>query len=140
MFQKTAIIGNLGSDPEMRYMPDGTAVTNFSVATNRKWKDQEGQLVEEVTWFRVSVWGKQAEAANQYLEKGRQVYVEGRLKPDPNTGGPKLWTRQDGTVGATFELQSFLVQFLGTKDGEGGGGGGISPGSPAATEEDEIPF
>lgn len=140
MFQKTVIIGNLGGDPEMRYMPDGTAVTNFSVATNRKWKDQEGQLIEEVTWFRVSVWGKQAEACNKYLAKGRQVYVEGRLKSDPKTGGPKLWTRDDGTVGVNFELQSFLVQFLGTKDGEGGGEDGIRSGTPAAQEEDEIPF
>ena len=140
MFQKTAIIGNLGGDPEMRYMPDGTGVTNFSVATNRKWTNQEGELVEEVTWFRVSVWGKQAEACQKYLKKGRQVYVEGRLKPDPNTGGPKLWTRDDGTVGVNFELQSYLVQFLGTKDGEEGGGGGVQSGTSAATEEDEIPF
>ena len=73
MFQETIIVGNLGTDPEMRYMPDGTAVANFSVATNRKWKDAAGEQVEEVCWFRVSVWGVQAEACNEYLEKGRSV-------------------------------------------------------------------
>lgn len=141
MFQKVMIIGNLGGDPEMRYFPDGTAVTNFSVATNRKWTDpNSGDLVEKVTWFRVSVTGKQAEACNTYLVKGRQVYVEGRLKADDH-GGPKLWTADDGTVRATFEIQSFIVNFLGSKDDyEGGGEGGPPSGTPAAQEEDEIPF
>ena len=77
MYQKLTIVGNLGQDPEMRYMPDGQAVTNLSVATNRRWPDRAtGEMQEEVTWVRVSVWGKQAEAANQYLSKGRQVLVE----------------------------------------------------------------
>ena len=77
MYQKVIIVGNLGTDPEMRYMPDGTAVTNFSVATNRRWTDRAtGEPREETTWFRVSVWRQQAETANQYLSKGRQVLVE----------------------------------------------------------------
>ena len=102
MFQKTIIVGNLGNDPEMRYMADGTAVTNFSVACNRRWTDsQTGQPVDETTWFRVSVWGRQAETANQYLARGRQVLIEGRLRPDAQTGGPRTYTRQDGTVGAS---------------------------------------
>jgi len=80
MYQKIIVVGNLGRDPEMRYMPDGTAVTNFSIATNRRWTDRTtGQPAEETIWFRVSVWGRQAETANQYLSKGRQVLIEGRL-------------------------------------------------------------
>ena len=142
MFQQIMIAGNLGADPEMRYMQDGTAVTNFSCATNRKWTDAAtGEPAEEVTWFRVSVWGKQAEAVNTYLEKGRQVLVIGRLKPDPKTGGPKLWTRQDGTVGASFEIVAQTVRFLGSGDAEDGGNGRQgSPGTRAVQEEDEIPF
>lgn len=76
MFQKLIIVGNLGSEPEMRYMPDGQAVTNFSLACNRRWNDRStGQQQEEVTWYRVSVWGRQAEAVNEYLSKGRQVLI-----------------------------------------------------------------
>jgi single-strand DNA-binding protein len=111
MYQKIIIIGNLGRDPEMRYMPDGTAVTGFSVATNRRWTDrQTGEPHDETTWFRVSVWGRQAETANQYLSKGRRVLVEGTLQADPQTGGPKLWTRQDGTVGSSFEIRASNIQ------------------------------
>lgn len=143
MFQKVIISGNLGSDPEMRYMPDGTAVTNFSVATNRRWSDRKtGEMQEEVTWFRISVWGRQAEAANQYLSKGRQVLVEGRLRPDPATGSPRLWTRQDGSVGASFELTAERVQFLGGGSGNGSNGNGdqAAPVATGAVAEDEIPF
>lgn len=134
MYQSITIVGNLGRDPEMRYMPDGTAVTNLNVATNRRWTDQAtGQPVEEVTWFRVSVWGRQAEACNEYLSKGRQVLVEGVLKPDPATGGPRLFTRNDGSVGSSFEVRASSVRFLGGGSGNGGG-------SDAPAEEDEIPF
>jgi single-strand DNA-binding protein len=135
MYQKMIVIGNLGGDPTMQYMEDGTAVTNFSLATNRKWTDkQTGEVQEEATWFRVSVWGRQAEAANTYLSKGRQVMVEGRLRPDPTSGGPRLWTRQDGTVGASFELTVTEVKFLG-----GNGNGNGAAGGPVQ-EEDDIPF
>ena len=138
MYQKIIIIGNLGRDPEMRYMPDGQAVTNLSIATNRKWTDKAtGEPKEEVTWFRASVWGKQAEAANEYLTKSRQVMVEGRIKPDPNTGGPRLWTRQDGTVGASFEIVASRVQFLGS-NGNGNGNGQHE--GESVQESDEIPF
>ena len=140
MYQKIIIVGNLGSDPEMRYMPDGTAVTNFSVATNRRWTDgRSGEPRDETTWFRVSVWGRPAETANQYLSKGRRVLVEGRIQGDPQTGGPRLFTRQDGTVGASFEIRAFSVQFLGGRD-EGGFDADSSFDGPAAQEEDEIPF
>jgi single-strand DNA-binding protein len=134
MYQKLIITGNLGQDPEMRYMPDGQAVVNFSMACNRKWTNQNtGEPQEETTWFRVSVWGRQAEAANQYLSKGRQVLIEGRLRPDPATGGPRLWTRQDGSVGASFEVTADRVQFLGS-NGNGNGS------EPDYDEEDAIPF
>jgi len=112
MYQKIVLIGNLGRDPEMRYTPNGQAVTTLSLATNRQYTDNMGQQVKETTWFRVSVWGKQAEACNQYLTKGRPVLVEGRLTPDLNTGGPRIWTRQDGTPGASFEVTAQLVRFL----------------------------
>jgi single-strand DNA-binding protein len=136
MFQKIILIGNLGGDPTMQYMPDGTAVTNFSMAINRKWTDrQTGEVQEEVTWFRVSVWGRQAEAVNEYLTKGRQVMVEGRLRPDPQTGSPRLWTRQDGRVGASFEVTATDVKFLG-----GNGNGNGNGGSAAVEDEDSIPF
>ena len=148
MYQKITIIGNLGRDPEMRYMPDGTAVTSFSVATNRRWNDRNtGQPVDETTWFRVSVWGRQAETANQYLNRGSKVLVEGRIVPDPSTGGPRIWTRNDGTAGASFEIRADAFRFLSgrnepTDGGFSGGDGAPSygGGGAPAQEEDEIPF
>ena len=142
MYQQIIIVGNLGSDPEMRYMPDGTAVTNFSVATNRKWTDGNGNPQEEVTWFRVSVWGRQAETTNQYLAKGSKVLVEGQLRPDPATGGPRIWTRSsDGTVGASYEIKADTVRFLSGRDDGDGGYAPVGGGATAvAQEEDDIPF
>ena len=139
MFQQTIVMGNLGGDPEIRFMQDGKAVTNFSVATNRKWKDANGEPAEEVTWFRVSVWGNQAEACNEYLKKGSAVLVIGRLKPDPTSGGPKLWSRDDGSMGANFEIAAQNVRFLPASDIEGSGGSPSSRSRPVV-EEDEIPF
>ena len=143
MHQKMILVGHLGNDPEMRYMPDGKAVTNFSMATNRRWTDrQSGESQEETTWFRVSVWGRQAEAVNQYLTRGRAVLVEGRLRPDPDTGNPRLWTRQDGSVGASYEVTAEVVRFLSGRDEAAmpavpARGNGM----PAAVaEEDDIPF
>ncbi len=131
MYQKIIVVGNLGGDPTMQYFSDGTAMTNFSMATNRKWTDrQTGEIQEETTWFRVTVRGRQAEAANTYLSKGRQVMVEGRLRPDPTSGGPRLWTRQDGTVAASFELTASEVKFL----------GGSGESGPTAQNDSEIPF
>lgn len=142
MYQSLTIVGNLGNDPEMRYMPDGTAVTNFSVATNRRWTDQSsGEPREETTWFRVSVWGRQAEIANQYLSRGRKVLIEGRLRPDPQTGGPRLYTRQDGTVGSSFEITANVVRFLGSREESAAyDGGEDSYSDTPAQEEDDIPF
>ena len=141
-YQKLVIVGNLGRDPELRYLATGQAVTNLSVATNRRWTDQAtGQQQEEVCWFRVSVWGKQAEAANQYLSKGRQVLIEGRLRPDPHSGGPATYTRGDGTIGASFEVVAERVQFLGGNgDGNGMRGHGGHDEEEGVYEADEIPF
>ena len=139
MYQKITIAGNLGRDPEMRYTPDGKAVTNLSVATSRKWTGNDGQKQEETTWFNVSVWGSQAEACNQYLSKGSKVLVEGRIKPDPQTGGPRIWTRQDGTSGASFEVSANRVVFLSSREEnqayQSNAGGGQPP-----VAEDAIPF
>jgi len=139
MFHKVILVGNLGRDPEMRYTPGGQAVTNFSVATSRKWTGSDGERKEETVWFRVSVWGKQAEAANQYLKKGRQVLVEGRLVPDEN-GNPKIWSRQDGTSGASFEVSAQTVRFLGGRSDADDLG--AEPSGTGATPEtaDDIPF
>ena len=111
MYQKIVIVGNLGSDPEMRYTPAGQAVTNFSVATNRTY-NKDGQQVKETVWFRVSAWGKQAETCNQFLSKGRQVLVEGRLTSDPTTGRPRIWGDNDNPK-ADYEITAATVQFLG---------------------------
>ena len=136
---KLIVIGNLGRDPEMRYLPSGKPVTNFSVASNRKWTDNEGVLHEETIWVRVSAFGRLAEVTNQYLSKGRQVYVEGRLRPDPETGGPRVYERNDGSSGASYEIVAATVQFLGGRNGNGS-----SPGEPdfggEPEAEEEIPF
>ena len=142
MYQKIILMGNLGRDPEMRYLPDGTAVTNFNVAVNYSYTDQRsGQQVDETTWFRVSAWGRMAETTNQYLSKGRQVFVEGRLLSDPATGGPRTFTRQDGTPGASFEVRASTIKFIGGRDAATDVAGGDSFGGGApAEEEDDIPF
>ena len=135
--QNCQIIGRLGADPEMRFAPSGQPVTNFSVATNRKYTSGDGQEVKEVAWFKVSAWGKLAEVCNTYLKKGSQVYAEGRLIVDPATGGPRLWTRQDGSPAASFEIHADLVRFLGGKNGDANG----QVEQPAgASAEPEIPF
>lgn len=137
MYHTILLVGNLGRDPEMRYTPSGQAVTSFNVATNRQYTGADGNQVKETTWFRVSTWGKQAETCNQYLKKGSKVLVEGRLNPDSATGGPRIWTRQDGSSGASFEVTANTVRFLSSR-GEVESGGFDAAG-PADSEED-IPF
>ena len=135
MHQKVIIIGNLGQDPEMRYTSDGTAVTSFSVATNRKWTRSDGTPGEETIWWRVSAWRKLAETCNQFLSKGRQVYIEGRMQPDRETGGPRIWTSQDGQSRASYEISADVVRFLGTR------GDAVSDaGAGAPTQEEDLPF
>lgn len=144
MYQRLVLVGNLGRDPEMRYTPNGTAVTNFPVATSRKYTDASGQIREETAWFRVTVFGKQAETCNQYLAKGRKVLVEGELIVDDKSGGPRVYTRKDGTAGASFEVRANTVRFLSPK-GEGGDNGAGAAAHPVAVEgsaltEEELPF
>ena len=107
MYQKTIIVGYCGSNPEQRFTPSGDPVTTFSVATSRKYGEKD-----ETTWFRVSVWGKQAESCNKYLTKGSKVLVEGRLKAEPN-----VYQRKDGTWASSYELTAETVRFL-TPKGE----------------------
>lgn len=137
-YQKIIIVGNLGRDPEMSYLPSGQAVTNFSVATNRQYTASSGERVKETTWFRVSAWGRQAETCNQYLRTGSKVLVEGRLNPDKETGGPRVWTAQDGSARASFEITSERVVFMSSRDDQGG----FQDGEPRqeVMEEDDIPF
>ncbi len=137
MYQKIILVGNLGADPEMRYTPSGQPVTHLRVATNRRWTDSNGQTQEETAWFRVSVWGKQAETCNQYLTKGSKVLVEGRLTADPKTGGPRIWTGNDGIARAQFEMSAEAVRFLSTK---GDRAGGAPFEAPEQLPEDDIPF
>ncbi len=140
MYQRLVLVGNLGRDPEMRYTPQGTPVTSFSVATSRKYNTADGQQKEETVWFRVSVWGKQAETVNQYLTKGRQVLVEGSLVPDEN-GSPRVWTGQDGKPRASFEVRAQTVRFLGKR--EGAPAPAAAPSETAVEEPsstEELPF
>ena len=111
MYQTIILIGNLGKNPEMRFTPSGQPVTTLSVATNRRYNGVNGQPVNETTWFRITVWAKQAEACNEYLHKGSKILVEGRLTPDPETGGPHIW-ENNGKVGASFEVTASTVRFL----------------------------
>ena len=141
-YQKVIIVGNLGRDPEMRYTADGTPVTNLNVATNRQWTNQDGSKGEETVWFRVTAWRRLAETAAQYLSKGRQVMVEGRMTPDKATGGPRTWQAQDGSWRASYEITADRIIFLqgGGDAGARGGGGQDDMGGPEHTPEDEIPF
>ncbi len=140
MYHKVIIVGNLGRDPEMRYTPDGTPVTNFSVATNRRWTNPDGSQGEETVWFRVAAWRRLAETCNQYLQKGRQVLVEGRMQPDRATGAPRVWTGNDGVARASYEVTALNVRFLGRRDEAPTA---EMPGDfeePPAEAEEEIPF
>ena len=149
---KVILIGNLGRDPETRYMPDGGAITNVSIATTEKWKDKNGDPQEKTEWHRVAFFGKLAEIAGEYLKKGSQVYVEGRLQT-------RKWQDKDGQDKYTTEIVANAMQMLGSRQGMGGGdrgdmadresGGGASKpaAKPAAKAggkfddfEDDIPF
>ncbi len=129
MFQKVIIAGRLGNDPEVRYTPSGAQVCTFSVATNRRWTDRDGNPQEKTTWFRVSAWGKLADVCSQYLHKGRAVLIEGEV--DVST-----WTDQNGNARATLELRAANVRFLG---GNSSNGNGAAEPVPAAEDED-VPF
>ena len=105
---KVMIIGHLGRDPEMRYTPSGRPVTTFSVATSRSWHSADGERHEETEWFNVVAWGSLAEICNQYLRKGQQVYIEGRLQT-------RRWEDTDGNKHFTTELVSKEMIMLGER-------------------------
>lgn len=136
---KVILIGRLGQDPDMRYTAGGAPVANFSVATNETWLDKSGQKQEKTEWHRVVVWGKIAETCKQYLSKGRQVYLEGKLQT-------RQWQDKDGQTKYTTEVQAQTVQFLGTGSTAGDrpspspqassfGGGATAFGGPSASSE-----
>ena len=130
MYGKVIVVGNLGRDPEGRYTPGGTFVCNFNVAVNRRFTDQSGNKQEKVLWFRVAAWGKTGEACNKFLKKGRQVLVEGELVGD-DSGNPRIWTGQDGSPRATFEISARTVRFLGSRPAD------EEPQVVGAAEDDE---
>ncbi len=140
MVNKVILVGNLGRDPEVRSTPSGQPVATFSLATNRKWKDQSGNRQEETEWHNVVCWGRQAEIAGQYLTKGKQIYVEGRLQT-------RSWDdKQSGEKKYRTEVICQNFQMLGSRGGHDGGSQSPAPGpeSPgdfqAQPEDDDIPF
>jgi single-strand DNA-binding protein len=107
-FNKIILVGNLGKDPELRYTPQGDAVCSFSLATNERKKDKAGEMQDVTTWFKVTLWRQQAETAAKYLAKGRQVYIEGRLRLED-------WTDRDGNTRQSLEVTATDMQFIGTR-------------------------
>lgn len=136
---KVILIGNLGRDPEVRYTQNGTAVANFTLATNEVWTDKAGGRQERTEWHRIVVWGKQAEIAREHLAKGKQVYVEGSLQT-------RQWDDREGNKRTTTEVKAARVLMLGRPEG-GGDFRAAAPGPPqevvaeeAPPAEDDIPF
>jgi single-strand DNA-binding protein len=118
---KVIIVGNLGGDPETRYMPSGSAVTNLTVATNESWKDkQTGEQKDRTEWHKVAMFNRLAEVAAEYLRKGSQVYIEGKLRT-------RKWQDKSGQDRWTTEIIADEMQMLGGRGGAGGGGGGSAP-------------
>ena len=142
-FNKIIIVGYLGRDPEIRYTPQGDAFCSFTVATTERRKDNTGEMQDVTTWFRVTAWRRTAELANQYLSKGKQVYVEGKLRQSE-------YTDRDGNRRNSLEVTASEIHFLGTKGDEGIGGAPATtkPARPSASDinddppvnDDEIPF
>ena len=138
---KVILIGNLGQDPELRSTPSGTSVATFTLATNESWTDKDGAKQERTEWHRIVAWGKLAEICGQYLSKGRQVYIEGRLTT-------RSWEDRQGNQRKTTEIVAQNMQMLGGRPG--GGGDGEQSGSTAETpefqaetvkiEDDDLPF
>ena len=141
-FNKIILVGNLGRDPELRYTPQGTPVCSFSMATNERRKDKTGEMQDHTTWFKVTLWGRQAETASQYLTKGKSVYIEGRLRVEE-------WTDRDGKPRHTLEVNATDMQFIGGGRGESeppmeraaaAGSSATEHSEPADVADDDIPF
>ncbi|NOY79040.1 MAG: single-stranded DNA-binding protein [Calditrichaeota bacterium] len=132
---KVILIGNLGKDPELRYTPNGTAVASFSIATNERWKDKEGNFQDHTEWHRIVAWRKLAETVGEYLKKGSQVYIEGRLRT-------RTWEDQNGNKRTTTEIVADSLQMLGRREGVSSSDVAASP--TASDDEmaasDDLPF
>ena len=131
-YNKAIIIGNLTRDPELRYLPSGQAVTTFTVAMNRVYKLQTGEKKEEVSFVRVVVWGRLAEVCNDYLKKGRPVFVEGRLQS-------RSWDGPDGQKRSALEVIATSIQFLGSAPGGARERGAEAPEAASSSEKEEMP-
>jgi single-strand DNA-binding protein len=132
---KVILLGNLGRDPELKYTPNGSAVANFTLATNESWKDKEGQKQEHTEWHRIVVWGKLAEICGEYLHKGRQVYIEGSIRS-------RTYKDRDGNERSATEIRADNLVMIGRSEGGRGGDqdrGGASEKEPEYSDED-IPF
>ncbi|MBU1261630.1 single-stranded DNA-binding protein [bacterium] len=129
-YSKAIIMGNLTRDPELRYIPSGTAVANFTVAINRTYKDSSGETREETSFLPVVVWGKQAENCNQYLKKGKPVFIDGDLRQ-------RSWEDKEGQKRSIVEIHAFSVQFL---YGKPGGETGERTEEPPLPSEEDVPF
>jgi len=139
-FNKIILVGNLGRDPELRYTPQGTPVCTFSLATNERRKDRNGEMQDQTTWFRITLWNRQAETASQYLQKGRPVYIEGRLRVEE-------FTDRDGKQRHSLEVTATDMQFIGSRHDEGSAperaastAAGAGPAEPADLSDEDIPF
>lgn len=126
-FNKIIVVGNLGRDPELRYTPQGTAVCDFSIATNEKRRDKSGEMQDVTTWFRVTTWNKQAEVASKYLSKGKSVYIEGRLRLEE-------YTDREGKNRVSLEINASDIQFL-SGGSDFGGGASANPNDFSKSEE-----
>jgi single-strand DNA-binding protein len=114
-YHKLILVGRLGADVDLRFTPNGQAVANFSIATDRSYRTAEDEQVKITTWFKISVWGKMPESCNTYLHKGSLCLVEGVLNPDKETGRPKIWTSADGRQGTSYDVNADTVRFLDSK-------------------------
>ena len=135
MFQQIQLIGNLGSDVEMRYTPSGVPVSSFSLAVNRSWTGADGQKQSKTTWFRISAWQKLAETCSQYLTKGQQVFIIGEMEE------ARAYTDKDGNARASLEVRANTVRFLGQRGDNAGGDSGRQSANTAHNDIDEdLPF
>lgn len=133
---KVLLIGHLGRDPELRYTPNGTAVANFTLATNEAWTDKAGEKQERTEWHRIVVWGKQAQIVSEYLQKGKQVFVEGSLQT-------REWNDREGNKRQTTEIRAQRVIMLGRGEARAEAGAAApdeTPAREARATDDDIPF
>jgi single-strand DNA-binding protein len=144
-FNRIILVGNLGRDPELRYTAQGTPVCTFTMATNDRRKDRNGEMQDQTTWFRVTLWNRQAETASQYLHKGKPVYIEGRLRVEE-------FTDREGRLRQSLEVTATDMQFIGSRQDDAGversasasasssPGVAAAPAEPADLSDDDIPF